>query len=272
MAWRGFVLEPAPRWLGLIHPAIGATIRQLHEHLQNARRTTRSPTAGSGNRPGRLTGPCGRRRLLSDAGAASLRQLAGLAGSAPKSSYNSFAAGRAARRALAVWREQPLYWVSDFWFGQTVAYARMALTGSRLEEVIRRWRSASSKTAPQAMRRRLTHAAWCARRVASPSPRRGSKVEGSPRFGLRSWQRSAHPVGARAPPGRAACPVQPLEELSAAVARLGDAGCNLCRDAMTLISPPGSRPRGEASAAMSPSCAAGQHVGWFPRGRTARGT
>lgn len=227
MAWRRFVLEPAAEVApDMIHPAIGWTIRQLLEHLQNARpyvAITGPPGSGKALLAAELARAAAG-RLLSDAGAASLPpDLQGSAGSAAEIELQFIR-----RRAelldvdLPVWREQTSLWVSDFWFGQTVAYARMALTGSRLEEVIGRWRSASEQVCPPKLIAVVdAPPEWCARRVASPiAPPPAATVERIAEI------RSAILATLGAPSGGPVLRLdgrragQALEELTAAVAAM----------------------------------------------------
>ncbi|MDD4269265.1 MAG: 2-amino-4-hydroxy-6-hydroxymethyldihydropteridine diphosphokinase [Pirellulales bacterium] len=175
MAWRRFVLEPAAEVApDMIHPAIGWTIRQLLEHLQNARpyvAMTGPPGSGKSLLAAELARAAGGRLLSDTAAAPPPAAWKGSAGSAAEIELQ-FIRRRAELLDLDLpgWREQASLWVSDFWFGQSVAYARTALDGSRLEEVIGQWRRASEQVCPPKLIAVVdAPPAWCARRVASPS-------------------------------------------------------------------------------------------------------
>lgn len=175
MAWRRFVLAPAaevaPR---MVHPAIGWTIEQLLNHLQTARpylAITGPPGSGKSLLAAALARRAGG-RLLCDPHSAPLAPHPGESAGSAVPIELEFIRRRAELLAPSApaWSGQASLWVSDFWFGQTPAYAQTALGGSQLDAVIRRWREASDWVCPPKLIAIVdAPPEWCADRVATPA-------------------------------------------------------------------------------------------------------
>jgi 2-amino-4-hydroxy-6-hydroxymethyldihydropteridine diphosphokinase len=149
MAWRRFVLEPAAEVAGaMIHPTTGWTIARLLEHLNTAEDYLA------------ITGPVGAgkteiaRGLAQSAG---VRWIAETPDAAAPAAVYASSAGNAwslelefldrRSRLLALdsstWREPASLWVSDFWFDQCLAYARVGLSAEERIAFERRWEEAA---------------------------------------------------------------------------------------------------------------------------------
>jgi len=146
MAWRRFVLEPAAEVApGLLHPTIGWTISRLLDHLNTA-----IPYVA-------ITGPSGAgktwlaEQVAHHTGARRIAQqtvpelLDARDANRPGNAWSvgvQFLNERTRLLAadLPQWCESGRLWVSDFWFDQSLAYARLELPADRLEAFCQRWR------------------------------------------------------------------------------------------------------------------------------------
>jgi 2-amino-4-hydroxy-6-hydroxymethyldihydropteridine diphosphokinase len=148
MAWRRFVLEPAAEVAGaMIHPTTGWTLSRLLEHLDTA-----APYVA-------ITGPIGAgktelaERLARQTAARLIAEPLDLA---QLEAFYADPAGRAWQtelqflqqrsRLLAAgappWVDAPRLVLSDFWFHQSLAFARVWLAPEQLEEFRRQWEGA----------------------------------------------------------------------------------------------------------------------------------
>jgi 2-amino-4-hydroxy-6-hydroxymethyldihydropteridine diphosphokinase len=137
MAWRRFVLEPAADIAGsMIHPPTGWNIARLLEHLNTAKNYVA------------ITGPIGSgktqlaRQIAQSAGACWIAESLDLA---RLGAFYADPAGHAwsaeieflnrRSRLLAVnspeWTKPAQWWVSDFWFDQSLAFADVWLPAER---------------------------------------------------------------------------------------------------------------------------------------------
>jgi len=149
MAWRRFVIEPAAEVAGrMIHPTTGWTIARLLEHLN----TTKDYVA--------IAGPIGAgktelaRRIAQSAGArwiAESPDLARLGAFYADPAGHAWSVGlefqdRRARLLAAdspEWGEPAAWWVSDFWFDQGLAFARVWLPAERRAAFEAQWEKAA---------------------------------------------------------------------------------------------------------------------------------
>lgn len=149
MAWRRFVLEPAAEVAAdILHPTTGWTIARLLKHLNTAKDYLA------------ITGPVGAgkselsRRLVSSARARWISQPPDLS---PSRMSCANTAGNAeavelefvSRRARLIAKQSPEWekpaplWVSDFWFDQSLAFARVWLPAVQRAALRARWEDAA---------------------------------------------------------------------------------------------------------------------------------
>ena len=148
MAVRRFVLEPAAEVAGdMVHPLIGWTVRQLLAHLDTAANFVSFvglPGRGKTVLSQRLAQQF-RGRFLADPAAA----LSTLGGNDPPSHgfqrQIEFLDARAEALALDRFPDDGVLVVSDFYFDQSLAYARLALDAERFGEFAVRWRAAQQR-------------------------------------------------------------------------------------------------------------------------------
>lgn len=143
MAWRRFVLEPAAEvGAEMVHPTTGWTVARLLGHLNQA-----VPYVA-------LTGLPGAGKTLLVERLAQVTGARPIAGEPDGHDSSSIAWDieleflEARTRLLAVdrlpWRAEGL-WASDFWFGQSLAYAASRLPASQQEAFRRRWEAARAR-------------------------------------------------------------------------------------------------------------------------------
>ena len=139
-AYRRFVIEPAAEIApDLVHPTIGWTLAQLRDHLRHAKpyvAIAGPPRSGKTHLAAALAEHFAGRRIESP------RLLAGESG--PSGSGRALAwelellAERGALLAARTWPDETALAVSDFWLGQSFAYALIRLDPESLIEVSRR--------------------------------------------------------------------------------------------------------------------------------------
>ena len=148
MAWRRFVLEPAVEVAGaMIHSTTGWTLSRLLEHLDTAApyvAITGPIAAGKTELAERLARQSAARLILEPLDLAQLEAFyADPAGRAWQTELQ-FLQQRS--RLLAAggppWSDAPRLVLSDFWFHQSLAFARVWLAPQQLEEFQRQWESA----------------------------------------------------------------------------------------------------------------------------------
>jgi len=145
MAWRRFVLEPAAEVApGMIHPILGWSVARLWDHLCTARQylAITGPIASGktwlSKRLAAATGACwiadGGPSLFCDAASANP------VGDAEEAELASLAhRARLVAQDSPVWREARTFWVSDFWLGQSLAFARTMLPEDRWGPFFAHW-------------------------------------------------------------------------------------------------------------------------------------
>lgn len=149
MAWRRFVLQPAAEIAGeMIHPTTGWTIARLWEHLNT------TPTYVA------LAGPSGAgktelaERLVQFAGARWIAEVADVAWSLtprPDSVATPWheelqwlhRRAQSLKADLPQWQEPGVWWVSDFWLGQSLAFARVRLAADQWSAFEQCWHQAA---------------------------------------------------------------------------------------------------------------------------------
>lgn len=151
MAWRRFVLKPALEVAAsMVHPTTGWTVRRLLDHLDSA-----LPYVA-------ITGPvaAGKTRLAERlVQGASARLIGEHANRDLADAFRAHRAGNAwdvqlefleARvrllgQDLPHWSDQNYTWVSDFWFGQSLAYAEVWLSPRKFDLFCTIWQDARSR-------------------------------------------------------------------------------------------------------------------------------
>jgi len=143
MAWRRFVLEPAAEvGAEMVHPTIGWTVAQLLDPLDTARpyvAITGLPGVGKTALVYRLAQVTGARPILGEWGGDDSSSILW-------DLELEFLERRT--RLLAVdrlpWEVEGL-WVSDFWFGQALAYAAVRLPTDQQEAFYQKWEEARAR-------------------------------------------------------------------------------------------------------------------------------
>ncbi len=151
MAWRRFVLEPAVEVAAsMIHPTTGWSVGRLLEHLDSA-----VPYVA-------ITGPVGAgksrlaKRLVQETPARLITEEVFPDMAAAFRSHRSgnvwavqleFLEGRVGllRQDLPAWSEPGVTWVTDFWFGQSLAYAEVWLSPRQFASFRPAWEDARSR-------------------------------------------------------------------------------------------------------------------------------
>jgi 2-amino-4-hydroxy-6-hydroxymethyldihydropteridine diphosphokinase len=154
MAWRRFVLEPAAEVAGpMLHPVIGCTVRELLDHLNTA-----VPYVAIAGGIGAGKSQLGER--LASIGAAELiaeridaARLDRFYADPPSHAWQTELEFLEARKrlldsGLAGWAEPGKAWVSDFWFDQSLAFARVWLEPPQLSRFQARWNEAQKEVVP----------------------------------------------------------------------------------------------------------------------------
>jgi len=148
MAWRRFVLEPAAEAArSMRHPSAGWTVEELLDHLNTAVPYV-AVAGGIGAGKSRLA------ERLAAGGAAGLiaervdaARLGRFYADPPSHAWETElqflrARTRLLDAGLARWREPGTTWVSDFWFDQSLAFARVWLRPPQLADFQTRWEEA----------------------------------------------------------------------------------------------------------------------------------
>jgi len=148
MAWRRFVLEPAAEVAcSMLHPRIGWTVEELLEHLDTAVPYV-AVAGGIGAGKSQLA------ERLAAGGAAELiaeridaARLGRFYADPPSHAWQTELEFLSARKrlldaGLARWSEPGKTWVGDFWFDQSLAFARVWLKPPQLARFEARWEDA----------------------------------------------------------------------------------------------------------------------------------
>lgn len=151
MAWRRFVLQPAAEVAGsMVHPPTGWTIARLLDHLDTAVpyvAITGSIGAGKTLLAERLAEQTSARRITERIDPQRLEAFYADPASQAWDTELEFLRQRA--RLLAVespgWSHQPRLAVSDFWFDQSLAFARVWLPPGELEAFHGHWEQLRSR-------------------------------------------------------------------------------------------------------------------------------
>ena len=146
MAWRRFVLEPAAEVAPeMLHPTTGWTVRRLLDHLNRAiPYVAITGRAGAGKTwLAEQLVRCAGAEWITVAKAPAPRRERGK--NRPGNAWSAVVefldrTTHMLAAELPQWCEPGRLWVSDFWFDQFVAYARVALGADRLDDFCRQWR------------------------------------------------------------------------------------------------------------------------------------
>jgi len=154
MAWRRFVLEPAAEVAGsMLHPAIGWTVEELLDHLNTAVPYV-AVAGGIGAGKSQLA------ERLAASGAAELiaeridaARLGRFYADPPSHAWQTELEFLGARTrlldaGLPRWSEPGKAWVSDFWFDQSLAFARVWLEPPQFARFQARWEEARKEVVP----------------------------------------------------------------------------------------------------------------------------
>jgi 2-amino-4-hydroxy-6-hydroxymethyldihydropteridine diphosphokinase len=151
MAFRRFVVEPAAEVApGMVHPQIGWTIARLLEHLDAARpyvALAGGIASGKTAVVRRLAEARGARSIEENVDPKRLAAFYAAPASRGWATELEFLAERTERLAAErpIWNDRQSLVVSDFWFEQSRAFARVWLAPERFEEFDRRLAAARTK-------------------------------------------------------------------------------------------------------------------------------
>jgi len=177
MAFRRFVLEPAAEVAGpMVHPTTGWTVDRLLAHLQDAKNyvAVAGPTgAGKTELAQQLSQTTQTEWILDPTHSAQLIAFcSGSSGQAWETALEF--ADRQAELLAAdapVWSRQASLWVSDFWFDQCLAFARVCLPAERFSAFEDRWRAEAERIVRPKLTVMLdTHAARLLERTRMREP------------------------------------------------------------------------------------------------------
>jgi 2-amino-4-hydroxy-6-hydroxymethyldihydropteridine diphosphokinase len=153
MAWRRFVLEPAARIAGaMVHPTTGWTIARLLDHLDTTpwyAAITGSIAAGKTHLARQVAQATGARLMAEQP---NFQRLAAFYANSAGHAWEmelEFLARRAELLAAggAEWSDKTRATVSDFWFDQSAAFARVWLPPEQWEAYRARWKEARRRVA-----------------------------------------------------------------------------------------------------------------------------
>jgi len=154
MAWRRFVLEPAAEVAcSILHPTIGWTVEELLDHLNTAVpyvAVAGGIGAGKSQLAERL-GASGAVELIAERIDAA--RLGRFYADPPSHAWRTELEFLGARKrlldaGLPRWAEPDKAWVSDFWFDQSLAFARVWLEPPQLSRFEARWEEARKEVVP----------------------------------------------------------------------------------------------------------------------------
>ena len=145
MAFRRFVLVPAAEVAAeMRHPEIGWTIGQLLAHLDTALHYVAllgPPGSGQATLAARVAGAC-RARLIADPAAALPAARPGDSPSRPFERQIQFLDRRRAILESTAWASHDALAISDFYFDQSLVYARDELDDTEYAALLSRWQEA----------------------------------------------------------------------------------------------------------------------------------
>lgn len=145
MAWRRFVLEPAATVAGeMVHPLLGWTVRQLLDRLDTAApyvAVTGPIGAGKTLLAEQIAQCCGARLITEPPDFDALERFYADPATHAWDTELEFLErrGRLLSAEAAEWRSPTGLAVSDFWFDQSLAFARIGLPGDQFELFAARW-------------------------------------------------------------------------------------------------------------------------------------
>lgn len=151
MAWRRFVLQPAVEVAAsMVHPTIGWTVRRLLDHLDSALpyiAVTGPVAAGKTLLVERMVQRASARLIGQDVCPAMEDVFRTHRAGNTWEVQLEFLEGRARSlsRDLPGWSDSGSTWVSDFWFGQSLAYAEVWLSPRQFDLFCPIWEEARSR-------------------------------------------------------------------------------------------------------------------------------
>ena len=151
MAWRRFVLQPAVEVAAsMIHPPTGWTVGQLLEHLDSAVpyvAITGPIATGKTRLAERLVRETSARLITEDIHPNIADAFRDHRSGNAWAVQLEFLEGRIGllRQGLPAWNEPEVTWVSDFWFGQSLAYADVWLSQQQFDLFRRNWEDTRSR-------------------------------------------------------------------------------------------------------------------------------
>lgn len=156
MAWRRFVLEPAAEVApDLVHPTIGWTVARLLDHLNRSTpyiAVTGPIAAGKTLLATRLADAIPAQLILEQPDWTRLGDFYADPTALAWQTELDFLAEREKKLDSSAFSAQnpsdPRYWVSDFWFDQSAAFARVWLPADRLAEYVERYEQSRRAVEP----------------------------------------------------------------------------------------------------------------------------